>query len=306
MSAMVKPSSITWMEVFKRTCKEAMDDDVLGHSAQLSYYFFLALFPMLICVIALLGIFSGIGERVENSVLGVFANVLPYSAFDLINRTLAEVNQAHAKSKLSIGIVFSLWSASAGMSAIMDTLNAEYETRESRSFLRRKAVAIGLTCACALVLIAAAAILIAGGTTAEAFSQGPSALALKVVEWPIAIFLVLFTFALIYFFAPDVKDQKWHWITPGAVIGVALWLLVSACLKLYLHFFDSYGATYGSLGAVIALMLWFYLTGAAVLLGAEINSVLENAAADAGDPQAKREGQKSPPVDQPVAKTSHA
>jgi membrane protein len=100
-------------------------------------------------------------------------------------------------------------------------------------------------------------------------------------------------FALIYYFAPDVKDQKWQWITPGSVIGVLLWLLVSFGFRIYLHFFDSYGATYGSLGAVIILMLWLYLTGAAVLIGGEINAEIEHAAAEAGVPEAKQRGEKT-------------
>ena len=126
------------------------------------------------------------------------------------------------------------------------------------------------------------------------FSIGISSALLRIALWPIALALVLLAFALIYYFAPDIKDQKWHWVTPGALVGLALWLAVSFALKLYLHYFDRYSATYGSLGAVIVLLLWFYLSGASILMGAEINSVLENAAADAGEPDAKHEGEKAP------------
>ena len=100
--------------------------------------------------------------------------------------------------------------------------------------------------------------------------------------------------ASIYFFAPDLRDQDWKWITPGSTIGVAIWLLVSFALKGYLHFFDSYSKTYGSLGAVIVLMLWLYLTGLAVLTGGEVNSEIENIAAEKGAADAKRKGAKSP------------
>jgi membrane protein len=105
---------------------------------------------------------------------------------------------------------------------------------------------------------------------------------------------MLLSFALIYFFAPDFREQDWKWITPGSVIGVALWLLASFAFKGYLHFFDSYSTTYGSLGAVIILMLWLYLTGLAVLIGGEINSEIENVAAEKGAPDAKRKGEKTP------------
>src|ERR1700730_9313360 len=146
------------------------------------------------------------------------------------------------------------------MSAIMDTLTAEHEVHETRSFIKRNAVALGLTLAVAILLTGAVTIVLAGGPTAEAFSGGIVKMAIKIAQWPVAIALGLLGFAVVYFFAPDVKEQKWHWIMPGAVAGVALWLAVSFALKIYLHFFDRYSATYGSLGAVIVLLLWFYLT----------------------------------------------
>lgn len=296
MPAIVKPASISWTEVFERTWKEADEDDVFGRSAQLAYYFFLALFPLLICVVTVLGILAGKAAHVQDAVLDFLAGVVPGSASTLIQKTLTEVNQAHATSKLSISLVFSLWSASAGMSAIMDTLNAEYEVHEGRSFIKRNAVALGLTLAVAVLLIGAVAIVLAGGPTAETFSGGMVKIVIKVVQWPVAIALVLLGFALVYFFAPDVKEQKWHWITPGAIAGVALWLVASFALKAYLHFFDSYSATYGSLGAVIILLLWFYVSGASLLFGAEINSVIEDAAAAEGEPDAKAKGEKAPDV----------
>jgi membrane protein len=296
MPAIVKPQSISWTEVLKRTWQEANEVDVLGRSAQLAYYFFLALFPLLICVIAVLGVFAGKGAHVQDAVLDFLASVLPGSATTLVQKTLTEVDRGHATSKLSIGLVFSLWSASAGMSAIMDTLNAAYEVHEGRSFIKRNAVALGLTLAVAILLIAAVAIVLAGGPTAEAFSGGIVKIAIKIAQWPVAVALVLLGFALVYFFAPDVKEQKWHWITPGAIVGVALWLAVSFGLKAYLHFFDRYSATYGSLGAVIILLLWFYVSGASLLFGAEINSVIEDAAAAAGEPDAKLKGEKAPDV----------
>ena len=294
MPAIVKPASISWTEVFKRTWKEANEDDVFGRSAQLAYYFFLALFPLLICVIAVLGVFAGKGAHVQEAVLGFLASILPGSASTLIQKTLTEVDQAHVISKLSIGLVFSLWSASAGMSAIMDTLNAEYKVHEGRSFVKRNAVALGLTLVVAVLLIGAVAIVLAGGSTAEAFSGGIVKVAVKIAQWPVAITLVSLGFALVYFYAPDVKEQQWHWITPGTIAGVALWLAVSFALKAYLHFFDRYSATYGSLGGVIILLLWFYVSGASLLFGAEINSVIEDAAATEGEPDAKSKGEKAP------------
>ena len=281
------------MEIFRRTLKEANEDDVLGRSAQLAYYFFLALFPMLISIISVMSLF-GHADYIRETLLGFLAAVLPGSASDLIHKTIMEVIHGAGGLKLTFGIIFSLWSASAGMSAIMDTLNAEYAVPEGRSFVRRTATAMALSIACAVLLVAAVVILLAGGSPAQAFAFSVSSALMRIALWPIALALVLLAFALIYYFAPDVKDQKWHWVTPGAMIGVGLWLAISFALKIYLHYFDRYSATYGSLGAVIILLLWFYLTGASVLVGAEINSVLENAAADAGEPDAKHEGEKVP------------
>ena len=210
MSATVKPRAISWREILQRTWKEAMQDDILGRSAQLSYYFFLALFPTLICILAVLHIFSQAGESVKNELLEVLANVLPVSASELVQKTIREITESSAKSKISIGIVFSIWSASAGMSAIMDTLNTEYDVRETRSFLRRTLIAMGLTGVCALLLLAALVIVLAGGWTADVLWGGMLAEFLKILQWPIAIGLVLLGFALVYFFAPNVKGQKWQ------------------------------------------------------------------------------------------------
>jgi membrane protein len=114
------------------------------------------------------------------------------------------------------------------------------------------------------------------------------------VQWPIVLAFVLLAFALIYYYAPDLKHQKWYWITPGSLAGVALWLFVSFCFRLYLNFFDRYSVTYGSLGAVIILLLWFYLTGAAILVGGKVNAEIEHAAAESGAPEAKLPGENKP------------
>jgi membrane protein len=295
---------ISWLQILRRTWKEAGDDDVLGRSAQLSYYFFLALFPGLICVLNLIQAIAGSSDSIRTELMQFLSNALPPSAADLIQKTLTEVSHSGRASKISFSIIFSIWTASAGMSAIMDTLNAEHEVTESRGFIRKNLTAIGLTAVCAVLLLSALTIVLGGGSTVAELSSGMGKLALKIVQWPLALALVLLMLALIYFFAPDVKDQKWHWITPGAAAALSLWLIASFGLKIYLHFFNSYDATYGSLGAVIILLLWFYLTGAAVLFGAEINSVLEDAAAEQGDPEAKAKGQKVP--EQPKTRAAHA
>jgi membrane protein len=183
MSTITKPDGVSWNDIFRRTFKEASDDDLLGRSAQLSYYFFLALFPMLVSIIAVMSVFGG-ADSFKQTLFGFLAGVLPGSASDLIQKTLTEVSQAHGGLKMSLGILFSLWSASAGMSAIMDTLNAEYEVSEGRSFIRRNATAIGLSVVCALLMVAAVTIVLAGGSPAQAFSFGTRSAILRVALWP--------------------------------------------------------------------------------------------------------------------------
>jgi membrane protein len=158
---------------------------------------------------------------------------------------------------------------------------------------------VGLTVALSILIISALVLVLYGGRIADhvAGSYGFGeifTLAWKIIQWPLVFAFVLFAFTLIYYVAPDVRDQKWIWVTPGAVMGVGLWLLISVSFRLYLHFFDSYSKTYGALGAVIVLMLWLYLTGAAILIGGELNSEIENAAAKAGAPGAKEAGEKAP------------
>ncbi len=149
----------------------------------------------------------------------------------------------------------------------------------------------------AVLIISALALVLYGGelgsVIAGYFNQGPLFLVFwTFVQVPLVLLFVMFAFALIYYFSPNLLDQKWYWITPGSIIGVALWLLVSFLFRVYLRYFDSYSLTYGSLGAVIVLMLWFYLTGAAILIGGKINAEIENAAANAGVPGAKHHGEK--------------
>jgi membrane protein len=171
--------------------------------------------------------------------------------------------------------------------------------KETRPWWKQRLTAIGLTVALSIFIIGALILVVAGGRIAEwlaaHYGLGPVfPVGWKIVQWPVALACMTFAFALIYYLAPDFREQAWQWLTPGAVIGVVLWLLVSLGFRVYLHYFNSYNATYGSLGAVIILMLWLYFTGAAVLIGGEVNSEIENAAAQQGDPEAKEKGEKAP------------
>jgi membrane protein len=272
-------------EVAKRTWAEILDDDVFGRAAQLAYYFFLALFPFLIFVIASLSVF-GAADRGRELLFRFFAEALPPPAFNLVAKTFDEIIRSSGPLKMSFGIVASLWSASMGMSAIMDTLNAAFKVKETRSLFKQYAVAIGLTVGIALLLIISVVIAVFGDAIINALTLGKVvAITWRIAQWPLVLALILLAFAAIYYFAPNLPNRRWHWFTPGAILAVILWMVVSFGLRIYLHFVSTYSVAYGSLGAVIVLLLWFYLSGAAVLSGAVLNAVLETSAASAGRTQ---------------------
>lgn len=284
MFAEWKPASLSWQELGKRVWHEMTRDDVFGDAAKLAYYFLLALFPLLIFLTSAIGVVIGSGTGMRHALFQYLARVMPSGAFQLIDKTMLEISSASGAGKLSFGFIAALWAASNGMGAITQALNTAYNVTETRSWWRQRAVAVGLTIALSLLIVTALAIVLGGSKLADHFATAYAlgsafSFAWKVIQWPIALAFMLLAFALIYFFAPDLREQAWKWITPGSVAGVFLWLAVSFVLKGYLHFFDSYSKTYGSLGAVIVLMLWLYLTGLAVLIGGEINSEIENAAA---------------------------
>ncbi|MFY9673889.1 MAG: YihY/virulence factor BrkB family protein [Terriglobales bacterium] len=267
-------------EVVKRTWEEIRRDDVFGRSAQLAYYFFLALFPFLICVIASLSVF-GSADRGRAVLFGLFARLLPRPAFLLISNTFNDILRTGGHLKMSLGIVITLASASMGMSAVIDTLNAAYRLKETRSVIRQYLTAIGLTLAIALLLVVSLIAVIIGDRIADArgFSD-IAATAWRVAEWPITLGVLFAAFAITYHFAPDVKDREWHWITPGAVLGIVLLILMSVGFRIYLRYSQTYEETYGSLGDVIVLLLCFYLGGMAVLAGGALNGVMQNLARD--------------------------
>jgi membrane protein len=299
MASMWKLGGLTWKDLGKRVWHEMQEDDVFGRAAQLSYYFLLALFPLLLFLTSLLGYFAEAGTELRENLLNYLGSVMPGSAYELVHTTVDEITKAKGGGKLSFGILATLWAASNGMGAISESLNVAYNVKEQRPWWKARLVSIALTMALAVLIITALTLMLYGGEIAEgiAASYGFGSaftIAWKILQWPIVLLFVLLSFSLIYYFAPDLRDQDWKWVTPGSAIALVLWLLVSFAFRIYLNYFDSYSATYGSLGAVIIMMLWFYLTGAAILIGGEINSEIENAAAEAGAPDAKERGEKAP------------
>jgi membrane protein len=272
---------LNWKTIVQRLWSRINDHDIFASAAQLSYYFLLALFPLLLFLMSLLGYFAEAGSELRNKLITYLATVMPSSAITLVHSTLDEITQTRGGGKLSLGILAALWAASNGMGAISDTLNDAYAVKEQRSWWKVRLVAVVLTMAVSILIVVALAIVLFGGQLGErvaahfGFSE-IFTIVWKILQWPIALFFLLLTFDLIYSFAPDVRRKKRRWWTLGSVVAVVLWLLVSFGFRLYLHFFNTYSVTYGSLGALIVLMLWFYFTGLAILIGGEITSEWEN------------------------------
>jgi len=280
-------SKTFWVNVWARS----QEDEILGRAAQLSYYFLLALFPLLIFLITLFGYFNGAGSHLQHKLIAYLGEVMPRSALQLVVVTIEEVTKARGTAKLSFGLLFALWAASSGVNALADGLNAAYEVPETRSWWKVRLISIALTVALSFLIVSALLIVLYGGRLGHALAnpihEGSAfTIVWRILQWPIALSFIMIAFVMIYRWVPNVSakrhgkglrdsDYRRRWLSPGVVIAVVLWLLVSLGFRLYLHFFNSYSATYGSLGALIILMLWFYMTGAAILLGGEINCEYE-------------------------------
>ena len=284
--------------VASRTWKAVNADRLFGHAAELGFYFLFALFPTLFCASSILGLSARSAPQVFDRLLDYLALVIPTSALGAVLDTFNETTAAASSDKVTLGLVAAIWSASVGISAIQDTLNIVYKIEDSRSYFIARLHAIGLTVILTIIISLGLACLLGGDFIAALARLGlhdrllamAVTVAARVTGWIMAAALLDFSFAVIYYWAPDSKKRRWHWLTPGGALGLVGWLLASLGLRVYLHFFNTYSVTYGSLGAVIILLTWFYITGLMLLLGAEINSEIEAAAAE------MRLGHHAPPV----------
>lgn len=299
-----KLGGLSWKELGQRVWTEFNEDEILDRAAALSYYFMGAMFPLLLVLFSVLGLMASTGSQLRHSIMQYAATVLPSSASGLVQQTLDQIMKASGGGKMTFGLLASLWSASAGVVGIMSALNVVYDIHDDRSFARTRAVAIGLTIAVSILVVIGLTLTLYGGGIAEWLGAhlglGPVfVIGWKIVQWPVVLFSLLVSFSLLYYFGPSLRDQKWEWVTPGSAVGLVLWLIASFAFKIYLNHFNSYSASYGSLGAVIILMLWLYVSGIALLLGAEINTEIEHAAAEHGDREAKARGEIAPGVPRP-------
>jgi membrane protein len=282
-------SSITTL--LKRVWDCSFEDGVYNCAAELAYFFFLSLFPGVIFITTLLGFVFKSNTQLTVLMLQYLGKTLPGTAFDLVRQVITEITRSSGSGKLTFGILAALWTANSGMNALEDALNAVYKVKESRALWRTYAIALILTVSASLLIIAALTVFLYGGDLVQLVSD---TMGLKpalywtwrLAQWPIAIFFVSLVASMVYYAAPNLKQRRWQWLSPGALFATIGWIAASGLLRLYFHFFTSYAKTYGSLGAVMVLMTWLYVTGIMLLLGAEMNEVIEVAAVRAHAKQA--------------------
>lgn len=284
---------LTWTELLKRTVKETANDNVLGLAAQLAFYFLLALVPAIVFLVALTSFFPA---GLIQSMMASLQRVAPPDVFRIVQDQLTSLAGGQHTGILTFGLAMALWSSSAAMVAVTDALNRAYDIEEGRPWWKVRLTAIGLTIALAVFVLLAFTLVMLGPQlgawiASQAGLGGAFEATWRVVQWPVVFALVVLAIAFINYYAPD-AEQDWEWITPGALLAALLWLVSSLAFKFYLGNFADYHETYGSLGGVIVLILWFYLGGLAILVGAEMNAEIEHASPHGKDPGEKVPGQK--------------
>lgn len=238
-------------------------DDIFTGAAALTFYLLLALFPAMIFLLSLLPYLPV--PNLNSTIMNIIADFLPKQSAELFTGVIQEVTTERSSGLISFGFIAAIWAASTGMHAIMRQLNNTYGVKEARSFIRGRGVAILLTFTFGLLIIGAFSLILLGD-----FLQFS-----KAARWVIIFSLMLLGFSLIYYFGLNLK-QKFRFITIGSMLGVSLLVIASLLFRLYIENFADYAATYGSLGAVIVLMLWIYIAGVVLLLGSEVNALIES------------------------------
>ncbi|MCY1022031.1 YihY/virulence factor BrkB family protein [Pyxidicoccus sp. MSG2] len=268
-----------WMEFFKALKSEWKRDDVGDVAGALTFRAILALFPFLLFLVSLAGVI--IDPAQAQTLIAELAKVAPQEVVKILGDRINALAESNPVGLLTVGGVGAVWAASSGIVALMDALNAMYGVKESRPFWKLRAIALGVTLGGAVVAIAAAmAILV---TPVIADKLGPAGIVLTWIRLPVAGLVVMFLWAVLYYVLPDVK-QTFRFITPGSVVGVIIWVVASWGFSKYVANFGKYDVNYGAIGGVIVMLLWMWISAQTILLGAEINAILEHRSPDGKAP----------------------
>ncbi len=271
---------VFWIGIAKRIARNHFQHRTPGWAAEMSFYFFLSVFPVLLAGMTVLGLFLDAQWLVRETIVNRLAQFAPSAAVGLLDRLLDHLARQPARP-LGFGIVIALWAASSGMATTIRALNQAYRVGEERSWWRRRLVAIALTLVF-MMLTVTAMILVAYGipiadVVADRLGLGAAfVVAWRIAQWPVIFGVLLLAFHLLYRYAPHHARPHRRWWQTGTLVGIGLWLLVSLGFKYYVANLGRYDLAYGSLGAVIVVLLWFYLMSIAVLTGAEINAEIES------------------------------
>jgi membrane protein len=286
------------VDFFKLTSKEVGEDHVMAFAGNLTYKALFAIFPFFTFLLSLLGLFNA--TELVNTMIQNLSGVLPESATGFIEGQLLSITRSQAESAFTIGAIISillaLWGVSGAFRSVMEAMNVMYEVEEDRPAWKKYGISIFISLAVIVLMLTALGIVVFGrtfgGGLADAVGLGSVFQTVwTIVQWPIVACIVLFTFAVVYYFAPAAK-QKFRWISPGAVLAFVFWLVFSLLFSFYAGNFGSYNETYGSLAGVILLMLYIYYSAVIMLIGAEMNQVIEWHI-----PGGKDEGEKVPEED---------
>ncbi|MGH2969004.1 MAG: YihY/virulence factor BrkB family protein [Solirubrobacteraceae bacterium] len=266
---------------FKRAFERFQKDQVTDHAAALTYYALMSLFPALLFGVAVLGLFGQQGLITEAADF-LRSTGAPPETIDAVTGALdaAQQSRGTALGALALGLVTSLYGASGAFGAVGRALNAIWRVDEGRSFVKHKLHDLGWTLVVlALVLVTCVLIFLGGALSGFVFDQvglgSTTAEVWRFARWPAALLAMILIYAVVYFAAPNVEIRRFRWITPGALFGVALWLLASAAFFFYVSNFGSYSATYGAFAAAVILLVWLWLTNVVLLFGAELNAVID-------------------------------
>jgi membrane protein len=300
-----------WFATLKRTFTEFQEDNLSDWAAALTYYALLSLFPALIAMISLIGIF-GNPESTTKSLTEIITEIGPESAAETFSHPIKSLTEHRSTAGFALvaGLAVSLWSASGYVGAFMRASNVIYETPEGRPFwkLRPLQVAVALVMVILFALLAVSLILTGPVVNAVAAPLGIGSTAVdiwNVAKWPVMVLVFIIMLSLLYYSSPNVKMRGFKWITAGSVIAVIVWIVASALFGIYVANFSSYNETYGTLGGLVALMVWIWISNLAILFGHQLNSERERSLEmEEGQHRAEREIQLEPRSEPKAPKTA--
>jgi membrane protein len=276
--------------LLKRTLREVWTDNVLGLSAQAAYSFFFSLFPMLLFLAPLFGLI-GDEREVVNKILTRLELTIPAEAYALLAGVVRDVVFGESAGVISVGLVLAAYSASAVLDTVAGALNLAYDARDPRPFWKKRLIAMGFAAIAGVVIAFATVVMVAGHSAVDFIARfvrisGDTAMVWTVVQYPLALTLLIGCLWLLFYFLPYVKQKKSH-VLVGSIFTVALWIIVTLLFRLYVANFGTYNKTYGTIGGVIVLLAWMYWTMVALLTGGELNAELRNGTGKVNAPQTR-------------------